>query len=43
MQGALSGFFTIAVIVLTGVLLAHFKVLGNLHRGLLSRLAFLVA
>lgn len=43
MQGALSGFFTIGAIVVTGVLLAHFKVLGDLHRALLNRLAFLVA
>ncbi|MBK8446383.1 MAG: AEC family transporter [Micropruina sp.] len=43
MQGALAGFFTIAAIVVTGVLLAHFKVLGELHRALLNRLAFLVA
>ncbi|MFT3861308.1 AEC family transporter [Micropruina sp.] len=43
MQGALAGFFTIGAIVATGALLAHFKVLGELHRALLSRLAFLVA
>ncbi|MFT4218774.1 MAG: AEC family transporter [Micropruina sp.] len=43
MQGALSGFFTIGVIVIAGVLLAHVKVLGDLQRALLSRLAFLVA
>lgn len=43
MQGALTGFFTIAAIVVTGVLLAHFRVLGELHRALLNRLAFLVA
>ena len=43
MQGALSGFFTIGVIVATGALLAHFRVLGDLHRALLNRLAFLVA
>ncbi|MFT4295504.1 MAG: AEC family transporter [Micropruina sp.] len=43
MQGALSGFFTIGAIVIAGVLLAHFKVLGDLQRALLSRLAFLVA
>lgn len=42
-QGALSGFFTIGAIVVTGVLLAHLGVLGQLHRALLSRLAFLVA
>lgn len=43
MRGALAGFFTIGAIVVTGVLLAHFKVLGDLHRALLNRLAFLVA
>ena len=43
MQGALAGFFTIGAIVVAGVLLAHFKVLGDLHRALLNRLAFLVA
>ncbi len=43
MQGALSGFFTIGLIVVAGVLLAQVKVLGALHRALLSRLAFLVA
>lgn len=43
MQGALAGFFTIAVIVVTGMLLAQVKVLGELHRALLNRLAFLVA
>ncbi len=43
MQGALTGFFTIAAIVITGVLLAQFRVLGTLHRALLNRLAFLVA
>lgn len=43
MQGALAGFFTIAAIVVTGVLLAHFRVIGELHRALLNRLAFLVA
>lgn len=43
MQGALSGFFTIGTIVAAGALLAHFRVLGDLHRALLNRLAFLVA
>lgn len=43
MQGALSGFFTIGLIVVTGVLLAQVNVLGALQRALLSRLAFLVA
>lgn len=43
MQGALAGFFTIGAIVVAGVLLAHFTVLGDLHRALLNRLAFLVA
>ncbi len=43
MQGALAGFFTIGAIVVTGILLANFGVLGDLHRALLNRLAFLVA
>lgn len=43
MQGALSGFFTIGMIVAAGALLAHFRVLGDLHRALLNRLAFLIA
>ena len=42
-QGALAGFFTIGAIVFTGVALAHFRVLGELHRALLNQLAFLVA
>ncbi len=43
MQGALTGFFTIGAIVAAGLLLAHFRVLGELQRTVLSRLAFLVA
>ena len=43
MQGALAGFFTIGAIVAAGALLAHFRVLGELHRAFLSRLAFLIA
>lgn len=43
MQAALGGFATIGLIVAVGALLAHFGVFGELHRALLSRLAFLVA
>lgn len=42
-QAALSGFTTIGLIVAAGALLAHLRILGDLHRALLSRLAFLVA
>lgn len=43
MQAALGGFATIGVIVLVGWLLAHLRILGDLQRAFLSRLAFLVA
>ncbi|MFZ1411698.1 MAG: AEC family transporter [Micropruina sp.] len=43
MLAALTGFGHIGLIVGLGVLLAHVKVLGDLQRALLNRLAFLVA
>lgn len=43
MQAALTGFTTIGLIVAAGALLAHLRILGDLQRALLSRLAFLVA
>lgn len=43
MQAALTGFGHIGLIVGLGALLAHVKVLGDLQRALLNRLAFVVA
>ncbi|MGC3993558.1 MAG: AEC family transporter [Propionicimonas sp.] len=43
MQAALSGYLTIGAVIAVGWVVAHFRVLNEAHRRMLSRLAFTVA